>query len=113
MWEFESRRGAHRMKYDDGFVIQLLFDKRRDGRFHVHSPDVPGLHLAGHDINAIRADVEPVLRDVLLHNAKVVVDTIQWHPSLEDVVKTIAGSPSPPDAPPSKSNFLLIFAHAP
>ncbi|HXQ53391.1 MAG TPA: hypothetical protein VN802_20025 [Stellaceae bacterium] len=109
---FLIARGRYRMTYDAGFVIQLLFDKRKDGRFHVHSPDVPGLHLAGDDIDAIRADVEPVLKDVLLHNAKVVVDTIHWHPSLEDVVKTIAGPPSAPDAPPAKTNFLLIVGHA-
>ncbi len=95
-----------------GFVITLFFDKRRDGRFHVHSPDVPGLHLAGRDLDAVRTDIEPVLKDILLHNSKVVVDEIQWHPSLEDVVKVMTGPPPSPDAPPPKSNFLLIFGHA-
>lgn len=84
------------MKYDDGFVIRLLFDERRDGRFHVHSPDVPGLHLAGQDIHAIRADVEPVLKDVLLHNARLVVDRIEWHPT--------------PVSPRSRTQLLQIYA---
>ena len=100
------------MLQSPGFVIQLLFDKRRDGRFHVHSPHVPGFHLAGRDADAIRADVEPVLKDLLLHNAGMVVDEIEWHPSLEDMVGILTGKKPPPSAPPAKTNFLLIRGHA-
>ena len=97
---------------NNGFVIQLLFDKRGDGRFHVHSPDVPGLHLAGRDLEAIRADVEPILTDILLHNSGMVVDEIEWHPSLDEMVKIITGkAPAPSEAPP-ETNFLLIRGHA-
>jgi len=95
-----------------GFVIRLLFDRRRDGRFHVHSPDVPGLHLAGRDLDAIRPDVEPVLKDLLFHNSKMIVDKIEWFPTLEDVVKQMT-IPAPPPKPSGKqSNFLVIFGHA-
>ena len=97
----------------DGFAIELLFDKRRDGRFHVHSPSVPGLHLAGRDLDAIKADIEPVLRDLLLYNSKVVVDRIEWHPSLADVVKKMTDPNVPPPKPQGATkNFLLIFGHA-
>jgi len=70
------------MPNTSGFVIQLLFDKRKDGRFHVHSPSVPGFHLAGPDLEAIRPDIETVLKDILFHNSKMIVDEIQWFPSL-------------------------------
>jgi predicted RNase H-like HicB family nuclease len=90
------------MTHDNGFVIQLLFDQRLDGRFHVHSPDVSGLHLAGDDLEAIRADISPVLKDILLHNSKMVVDEIEWHSSLEDVVRRMTTPTPPPDEPPQK-----------
>jgi hypothetical protein len=97
----------------DGFAIELLFDKRRDGRFHVHSPSVPGFHLAGRNIEVIRADIEPALRDILLHNSKVVVDRIEWYPSLAEVAKRMIEPDTPtPEPAPGKTNFLLIFGHA-
>jgi hypothetical protein len=99
----------------DGFAIELLFDKRRDGRFHVHSPSVPGLHLAGCDLQAIKADIEPVLRDLLLYNSKLVVDRIEWHPSLAEVITKMTDPNAPAPAPEPRNgakNFLLIFGHA-
>lgn len=89
----------------DEFAIHLVFDKRRDGRIHVHSPNVPGLHLAGSDLQSIESDIEPIVKDLLLHNANVVVDRIRWVPSLEDVVREMA-------APEPRSKFLMISAHA-
>lgn len=89
----------------DEFAIQLIFDQRHDGRFHVHSPSVPGLHLAGDDLGAIQADIEPIVKDLLLHNAKVIVDRIRWVPSIEDVVKQLS-PPSP------RSKTLMISGHA-
>jgi hypothetical protein len=98
---------------NSGFVIELLFDRRGDGRFHVHSPHVPGLHLAGRDLDAIKLDVEPVLKDLLLHNSGMVVDEIEWVPSLEEIVEMMKGGMPPPrPEPPSKTNFLLIRGHA-
>jgi len=89
----------------DEFAIQLVFDKRHDGRIHVHSPSVPGLHLAGHDLQSIQSDIEPIVKDLLLHNANVVVDRIRWVPSLEEVVRQMA------TAEP-RSKFLMIRGHA-
>ena len=66
--------------------IELLFDKRSDGRYYVHSPNVPGLHLAGPDIDALRADVEPAVRDLLKHNRNLLVERIRWVPSLDEVL---------------------------
>lgn len=88
------------------FAIQLFFDKRRDGRIHVHSPSVPGLHLAGDDLQSIQADIEPIVKDLLYHNSNLIVDKIDWVPSLEEVVKQMAEPPEP------KSKFLLIHGRA-
>ena len=96
------------MPANDIFAIQLYFDQRRDGRVHVHSPNVPGLHLAGHDLDTIRGDIEPVLRDLLLLNSKLVIEEIQWVPSLEEIVTRMEGRAS---AEP-KPTTLVISGHA-
>ena len=93
------------------FLIQLLFDKKRDGRIHVHSPSVPGLHLAGDDLEAIRGDIEPAVRDLLLHNSRVVVDKIRWVPSLEEVVRQMA-VPGAGRKPKQEAKYLVVMAHA-
>ena len=69
--------------------IELLFDRRSDGRYYVHSPDVPGLHLAGPDIDALRADVEPAVKDLLKYNRNLSVGKIRWVPSLDEVLKRL------------------------
>ena len=94
------------------FAIELLFDQRRDGRFHVHSPNVPGFHLAGRDLQEIREDLEPVLKDLLYHNSNVIVDQIRWVPSLEEVVKRMEGATPSPEPKPGKPTFLVILGHA-
>jgi hypothetical protein len=90
------------------FAIQLLFDRRRDGRFHVHSPNVPGLHLAGRDLGEIREDIEPIVKDLLYHNSNVIVDQIRWVPSLEEVVSRMSGaSARRKNAPPGPTTLLV------
>src|SRR4029453_15437030 len=61
------------------FSIELFFD-RRGNHYHVHSPSVAGLHLAGTDLSALRQDIEPAVRDLLRYNSNVSVDTIRWVP---------------------------------
>lgn len=60
------------------FGVQLFFARREDGRFHVYSPDVPGLQLHGSDLAAIRAEIEPIIKDLLYFNRKVIVDKVRW-----------------------------------
>ena len=69
------------------FSIELLFDERADGRYLIHSPDVPGLRLAGPDLEALRADIEPVVKELLLQNSELAVESIRWVPSLDEVMK--------------------------
>ncbi len=93
------------------FLIQLLFDKNRDGRIHVHSPNMPGLHLAGDDLESIQDDIEPIVKELLLHNSHVIVDQIRWVPSLEEIVRQM-GKPSPEPEQKQESKYLVIMARA-
>ncbi len=69
------------------FSIELLFDQRSDGRYFIHSPHVPGLRLAGPDLEALCADIEPTVKDLLQHNRKLAVESIRWVPSIDEVLK--------------------------
>lgn len=75
------------MEQKHGYKIELLFDREADGYFHVHSPDVPGLHLAGMNLADICADIPIVVRNLLLRNKSVVAEDVQWLPSLADIQK--------------------------
>ena len=69
------------------FSIELLFDQRSDGRYFIHSPHVPGLRLAGPDLEALCADIEPAVKDLLQHNRELAVESIRWVPSIDEVLK--------------------------
>ena len=65
--------------------IELVYERHGDGRYYVTSSDVPGFRMAGTDIDAIQADLNEVVSDLLLHNSGFVVAELRWVPSLEDV----------------------------
>jgi len=69
------------------FSIELLFDQRSNGRYFIHSPHVPGLRLAGPDLEALCADIEPAVKDLLQRNRKLAVESIRWVPSIDEVLK--------------------------
>jgi hypothetical protein len=94
------------------FGIQLYYDRRSDGRFHIHSPNIPGLHLAGPDLDAIKVDVEPLIKDLLFHNSGIVVDTIEWIPSLEEIVSQLKQSAAVTRPVGEQSKLLLITGRA-
>lgn len=96
------------------FAVQVQFDQRRDGRFHIHSPSIPGLHLAGRDLDKIRADLEPIVKDLLFHNLNMIVDKIGWVPSIDEVVKRLTADERtpPPEPKPGKPSFLVIVGRA-
>ena len=99
---------------ENGFVAQVKFVRRPDGRFHINSPGIPGLHLAGRDLDRIRADLEPIVKDLLFHNHNIVVDQLSWVPSLDDTFKKAkAGQLAPlPTPKPGEPSFLVIVGHA-
>lgn len=65
------------MSDDSEFEIRLVYDQRVDGRFHIHSPNVPGLHVSGHDLAELTVDIEPLVRELLLRNSGIVVDSVR------------------------------------
>lgn len=87
------------------FAIELYFDLRSDGRYYIHSPHVPGLRLAGSDLEALRDDIEPAVRDLLLHNRELQVDSIRWVPSLDEVMDQFG-------QPPEKSTYVVRLSGA-
>ncbi|HXQ66715.1 MAG TPA: hypothetical protein VN980_09100 [Alphaproteobacteria bacterium] len=94
------------------FMIQILFKKSADGRFHVHSPNLAGLHLAGRDLATIRADLEPIVKDLLFYNSNVIADKIRWVPSLEEVVCQMTQPSSAPEPQAVEQKFLMITGRA-
>jgi hypothetical protein len=71
------------------FSIRVLFDRAQDGRYYVHSPNVTGLHLAGTDIDLMRKELEPIVKDLLWFNHQLIIDEIRWVPSLDNVVNQL------------------------
>lgn len=73
-------------------AIEVRYDKREDGRFHIHSPDLPGLHLVGSNPDALTADLEPVLREMLRVTTSQAIDTMMVLPSFETLGGYARGS---------------------
>jgi predicted RNase H-like HicB family nuclease len=94
------------------FGIQLHFAREEDGRFHVYSPSVPGLHLHGSDLAAVRAEIEPIIKDLVYFNLKLIIDQIRWVPSLDEMVHRIAKPKGKSKAPAESSEFLVLVGRA-
>ena len=90
------------------FSICILFEKNKDGRYYVHSPNVIGLHLAGTDVALIRQEIETVVKDLLWFNHKIIADQIRWVPSLDHVMKQLDGDAD--DAPGQQETYLVKVA---
>ena len=93
---------------NDQFSIQLLIDRQPGGRVHVHSPEVPGLHLAGPDLATVRPDIDPVIKDLLLQNRRIVVEDIRWVPSLNAMEAAVDRG----DDAVASAQVLVVTAHA-
>jgi hypothetical protein len=65
--------------------IVLHYEKDSDQRYRIRSETLPWLHLEGPDIDAIHADLDEVVSDLLLHNMGFEVESLRWIPSPEDV----------------------------
>ena len=48
--------------------IQLIYERHSDGRYYVRSDNLPGFRLAGTNLDALQADLDEVVKDLLLHN---------------------------------------------
>lgn len=90
------------------FSIQLLFDQKSDGRYFIHSPQVPGLRLAGFDLDALQADIEPAIKDLLLHNRNLTIESIRWVPSIDEVLEEL----EQPEKKDNKQTYLVTLSGA-
>jgi len=89
------------------FRLKLIYEKRRDGRFYIHSSDLPGLHLAGSDLDRLQADLEPVIKELLFFNWDFVAEKIKWLPPLDLVKSRLGRSPSPPGDKPAEEIYVI------
>lgn len=61
--------------------------RHSDGRCYISSPDLPGLHLAGDDMDALRAQLDTIIKDIVWHNHNNIIDKFRWIPSLNEIAK--------------------------
>lgn len=87
--------------------LDVFFEKHSDGRYFVRCYDLPGFHLAGSDWELLRADIEPVIKDLLWYNSEIAVDTMRWVPSLSDVAHQLHQPP-----PEGKATYIVSLKHA-
>jgi hypothetical protein len=112
-FDCRQNRTLATMTAEAEFEIRLVYDQRPDGRFYIHSPNVPGLHLSGISLGALTTDIEPLIRDLLLYNSKVIVDSIRWVPPLEEMIEKFRHPAASPPAPsPGESRVLVITGRA-
>ena len=77
------------MPEDQGIPVVLNFGRKSDGRYSVKSPDLPGLFLASDDIDALKRDIDIVIRDLFYFNKNIFVDDVHWHPSKDAAFETV------------------------
>jgi len=78
------------MKKHSDTHFEIIFERRQGGRYYIHSPDVRGLHLAGPRLEDLSKIVETAIKDLLWHNADIVVDRLRWVPSLDKIAEQLA-----------------------
>ena len=74
------------------FAIRIEFRRDEDGRCHVGSPNLLGLHLAGHDMDALRRDLDAIIKDLVWFNFGRVIDRLLWVPSLDEITEEFKAS---------------------
>lgn len=68
-------------------AVELTYERHGDGRYYVTSENIPGFQMAGTNIDAIQADLNEVVSDLLRLNSNFLVEEVRWVPSLDDVKK--------------------------
>jgi hypothetical protein len=77
--------GAESMAPTMEFAVRVNFRRDDDGYCYIDSPDVIGLHLAGSDIDTLRAELDTIIKDLVWHNHGRIIDRIRWIPSLDQI----------------------------
>jgi hypothetical protein len=71
-------------------AVEVQYRKHSDGRIYIDSYDVPGLHLAGTDLDALHEDLDPVVKELLFRNMGIEVESLHWVPTPEEVKRQLS-----------------------
>ncbi len=78
------------------FYAEVIFERRDGDHFYIHSPHIPGLHLAGRNLDELNKLLKTAIKDIFWFNSEIVIDSVRWLPSLAEVSKQIVSSKEPP-----------------
>ena len=87
------------------FYAEVIFERRDGDHFHIHSPDIPGLHLAGRDFDELNKLLETAVKDIFWYNSQIVIDSIRWVPNLAEVSKQMK---SPDELPSGEERRVYV-----
>ena len=69
------------------FAMRVEFRHDSEGRCYISSPDLPGLHLAGDNMEILRGQLDKIIRDLARHNLNISIGRLRWVPSLDEVTE--------------------------
>lgn len=92
--------------------VRIQFKRLDEGRCYISSADIPGLHMAGPDIEALNAELETIVKDLLFHNDDIVVDQLRWVPTLDAVAERFKGGRKPSQLDREERTYVLIVKDA-
>lgn len=90
------------------FKVTVCFEGREDGGLRAWSPDLPGFVLSHRNVDALLADVEPVLKELLRFQLETDV-SVERLESLREALED-SGVVSPHAAPGEKKEYLAYCA---
>jgi len=100
------------MSEAEGIPLVLHFRRKSDGRYAVKSPDLPGLFLASDDIEALKRDIDIVIRDLFYFNKHIYVDDVHWHPSKEVAFSVVSNLVPATDSPKPDTEYTVTLQRA-
>lgn len=92
------------------FYATVIFEQRDGDHFYIHSPDVPGLHLAGRSFDELHKLLPTAIKDLYWHNSEIVIDSIRWLPNLADFSRN--GGIEPPKGGQERRVYAVKVKHA-
>ena len=75
--------------------VTVLIEKRPEGGYYIHSPEVSGLHLWGMELKVLRDDLFPVMKDLYWYKEEIAVDDIRFIPDLDRVIADLEARRTP------------------
>ncbi len=92
--------------------VKVQFKRADEDRYYISSTDIPGLHMAGQDIESLNAELETVIKDLLWYNDDIVVDRLRWVPKLDAVVERFKGNKAASQLDGEERTYVLTLKEA-